>query len=377
MWRGIRSGSMPAGKPPGVSGADAGDIAGEAIGSDPIREGPSAGSAPAAADARNEAVIGFLLEIQERFGEIRGTALANGITLQTFLSVFPLLLVAIAVIGFLSAGDPNFTTDLIDNLGLDAGGDGAEQITDAIANAEDSRRASSVIGVAGLLLSGLNLVTAVQRSVDAAWQGFGKGLLEKVRALLWLLGAVVIFVASFAVTSALNFVDDIAESVPLVDRVPWLFTLAAIAVGLAVNVALFLWTFWFLNRQPVGWRASLPGALFCAFGFELLKIIGSVYVPRLVANSQALYGSLGIIFALLAWLAFFGRLLVYGSVVNVIRWERLHGTVRIPIDAPRVDHALALSVNRSGAVVDRLGDDDADEHPDGHPADNPGDNPDA
>ena len=307
-------------------------------------------------------VIGYLLAVQERFGEIRGTALANGIALQTFLSVFPLLLVAIAVVGFLSAGDPGFTDDLIDGLGVDAGGDAAEQITTAIANAEKSRNASSIVGVAGLLLSGLNLVTAVQRSVDAAWQSFGKGIVEKLRALLWLLGAVVIFVATFAVTAGLNFVDDIAESVPLVDAVPWLFTLASLLVGLAVNVALFLWTFAFLNRLPTGWRSALPGALFCAVGFEALKIIGSVYVPRLVADSQALYGSLGIIFALLAWLAFFGRLLVYGSVVNAISWEREHGTVTVPLTVPRVDHALALEVNRSGAVVARL--DDADASPD-------------
>jgi hypothetical protein len=39
--------------------------------------------------------------------------------------------------------------------------------------------------------------------------------------------------------------------------------------------------------------------------------------PMLVADSEALYGSLGIVFALIAWLAFLGRLIVYVSVVTV------------------------------------------------------------
>ena len=59
--------------------------------------------------------------------------------------------------------------------------------------------------------------------------------------------------------------------------------------------------------------------------------MGSIYVPRLVASSQALYGTLGIVFATLAWLLFFGRLLVYANVLNVVRLggegrERLPGS---------------------------------------------------
>lgn len=284
-------------------------------------------------------VLGWLMRVNERFGEVRGTSLANGIALQTFLSIFPLLLVGIAVVGFVSAGDPDFTTELIDNLELE--GDAADQITTAIANAEDSRQAASLIGVVGLLWSGLNLVLAVQRSIDSAWQTFGKGILDKLRALVWLLGAVVIFLGSFAVTAVINFLPGWAAP-------------ASILVGLAVNLGLFLWTFTWLGRLPIGVRARLPGAVFCAVGFEILKLIGTVYVPRLVSNSQALYGSLGVVFAIIAWLTLFGRLIVYGSVVNVLAYESSHGTVEIPLRAPRVDDALALTADRSGRVIDRL-----------------------
>ena len=41
-------------------------------------------------------------------------------------------------------------------------------------------------------------------------------------------------------------------------------------------------------------------------------------MPRLVSQSSALYGSLGVVFAILAWLLLFARLLVYSSAVNAV-----------------------------------------------------------
>lgn len=286
-------------------------------------------------------VIGTLLRIQDRFGEVQGTALANGIALQTFLSLIPLLLVGIAIAGFLADGDATFTGDVIDAFGLPRTSTAAENLTEAIRSAQESKRAASLVGVAGLLWTGLGVVAAVQRAVDAVWQTKSEGLKDKLRAVLWLLGAGAIFLMSFAITTVLNFL-------------PAFLAPVSILLGLAVNLGLFLWTFSELGRVPVGWRALVPGAIVCAIGFEVLKLVGSLYVPRLVANSSALYGSLGIVIAILAWLAFFGRLLVYGAVVNVLRWEDRHGTVKVPIEAPRVESAIALEADRAGAVTDRL-----------------------
>lgn len=328
-WGVVTAWTLP---PPTITAAYGG-------GHEPVESGTTTRDQPVKQRLGDMPVIGWLLRVNERFGEVRGASLANGIALQTFLSIFPLLLVGIAVVGFLSAGDPNFTADLIDNLQLE--GEAAEQITTAISNAESSRQAASLIGVAGLLWSGLNLVLAVQRSIDSTWQTFGKGVIEKIRALAWLLGAVVIFLSSFAITAVINFLPGFLAPVSLI-------------AGFVVNLGLFVWTFSWLGRIPVGVRAVIPGAALCAVGFEVLKVVGSVYVPKLMADSQALYGSLGIVFAILAWLTLFGRLIVYGSVVNALVYEGKHGTVEVPITVPRVESALPLTSDRSGRVIDRL-----------------------
>jgi uncharacterized BrkB/YihY/UPF0761 family membrane protein len=65
-------------------------------------------------------------------------------------------------------------------------------------------------------------------------------------------------------------------------------------------------------------------------------VLGGYVVPRLVASSSALYGAIGVVFALIAWLWVFGRLVVGITVLEVMRWETEHGTVERLVQAPIV-----------------------------------------
>jgi len=279
--------------------------------------------------------FGTVLRVQKRYGELNGNYLASAVTLSAFLSIFPLLLFAIAVLGFVSAGSSHLATDVIKNLGLT--GDAAKGITGAIDTAQKSRKAASVFGVAGLLWSGLGLVAAVQYAINAAWQVAGRGWRDKLKGLLWLAGATLLFLNSFALAAVINFLP--AFLAPL-----------GIIAGLSVNLGLWVWTFKVLGTREVGWKALLPGAVVAALGLEILKAVGAFYVPRAVASASALYGTLGVVFATLAWLLFFGRLVVYACVVNVVRWEEDNGTVTVEIETPKVPGEVALEVTRAGEV---------------------------
>lgn len=277
------------------------------------------------------------LAVQERYSELNGNYLAAAVTLAGFVALFPLLLVSIAVLGFFSHHSATVATDVVSRLGLT--GDAGRIVTDTIRNAERSRRAASVVGLAGLFWSGLGLVAAIQFVTDTTWQAQGGGWRDKLSGLAWLAGAAVLFLASFAVTAAIGFVPLLA---PL-----------GIVVGFAVDVGLWLWTMKVLPNRDVGWRALLPGALVGAAGLEVLKAVGSIYVPRLVASSSALYGSLGVVFAVLAWLLFFGRLIAYTSVLDVVRWEAGHGTVTVDVQVPKVPGEVPVEATRAGDAVPR------------------------
>ena len=283
--------------------------------------------------------FGTVLSVQKRYGELNGNHLASSVTLTAFLSLFPLLLFSIAVLGFVAADTPELGDDVVAQLGLED--EAADAVTKAIDTARDSRRAASIVGVAGLLWSGLGLVAAFQYAINAAWQVKGKGWRDKLKGLMWLGGATLLFLTSFATSAVIRLL-------------PGFLAPLGVLAGLSVNFGLWLWTFKVLGTRDVGWKALVPGAVVGALGFEILKAIGAFYVPMAVASASALYGTLGVVFAILAWLLFFGRLVVYAAVVNVVRWEEDHGTVTLEVQVPRVEPETTqppVDVTRAGETT--------------------------
>lgn len=277
--------------------------------------------------------LGWALAVHKRYGELYGNQMAAAVTLTAFLTLFPLVLVGIAVIGFLSVGSDDLPERIVENLGLT--GRAADTITDAVGTAERSRRLASVVGVVGLLSTGLGLAGAVAYAYNTVWQVQARGLKDRLVGLTWLAGMGVLLAATFAASSVIE----------------WLgggVTVLVVAAGIALNTALFLWTSWVLPHRRVPLRALLPAAVVGGVALEILKVVGTILVPRLVANSSALYGTIGVVFALLAWLLVFGRLVVYVAVIEVVSWEKTHGTVSVEIELPRLPGMKIGGATRAG-----------------------------
>ena len=204
--------------------------------------------------------------VQRRFSEVGGNFLAAAFTFNAFLSLFPLMLVGVAVLGYVAAGsDTDLAKELVNELGLK--GEAAKMLTNTIHAAEDSRQAASIVGLAGLLWSGLGLVGALQYIYNSAWQVNDRGLKDKAVGLAWLGGAAVLFVASAAVTTVLRWLP--GPAAPL-----------GVVVGFAVSFLLWLWTARVLPNKQVPWRHLVPGALFGAVGLEILKLVGAYLRPQ-------------------------------------------------------------------------------------------------
>jgi membrane protein len=156
-----------------------------------------------------------------------------------------------------------------------------------------------------------------------------------------LVGASLLFVASAALTTALRWL-------------PGLLAPVGVLGTFALSFGLWLWTSKVLPNRDVPWRRLVPGALFGAAGLELLKFLGAYLVPKMVASSSQLYGSLGIVFAVLAWLLIFGRLIVYSAALNVVLYEEDEGTIQAVVEAPPIAGAAdesTVEANRSGRLL--------------------------
>jgi membrane protein len=281
------------------------------------------------------------LDVQDRMGEINGGFAASAITVTFFISIFPLLLVVIAVIGYIATDNDDLAPDLIEKLGLT--GPGAQTLTDALAKASESRQAATVIGLVGLAWAGSAVAVALQQGVRLPWQERSNGIRDRLLGMAWLAAAAVGFAVLMFLSGVLQFLPDWMPAV--------VATLLSVLMSLAIATALFAWMFWGLGTRRVGWRDLLPGALVAAVGFEVLALVGTVYVPQLVSRSSALYGSIGIVFAILAWLALFARLLVYSSTLNAVLYEAREGTVQVPIHLPRLPGADPVAATRGGVAL--------------------------
>lgn len=288
-------------------------------------------------------VVRSILPVHERVGAVGGGPLASSIALAGFLSLIPLLLVGVAVLGFVSAENTDFASEVVDQLGLE--GKAADQVADAIHTAESSRQAASVVGLLGLAWAGLGVTGALENAVNAPWQVTGRGMASRLAGAAWLIGAGLLFLGSMALG-------------PLLNELPGPATVPTVVAGFVLEVLLLLWMFVALTNVDLPWRTYLPGALLGGVGLEVLKVIGSVFVPHAVASSSALYGSLGVVFAILAWLALSARLVVYAATLNVVRYERVNGTVTVEIEVPHIRGQVPLWANRGGAVSESASDDD-------------------
>ena len=263
--------------------------------------------------------VSAALDVQRRYTQERGSALAASITLYGFLALFAVTALAIAVLGFLSAGGAHVARDLPNQLGVS--GEAARLVRQAVDAARRSRAVATVVGLVGLAWTGTSLAIVVGDAYNAAWRVDRRGLVDRARGLAWLAGAVVPIAAGAAATA-------------LWSLLPGFFAPLVVFVSIATNAALFAWTSWILpnRRVPVG--ALIPAAVLGGVALEALKVLGAYAVPHLVARSSEIYGTIGVVFALLAWLLVFGRVVVYVPIIEARRWEHTHGDQRVELEVP-------------------------------------------
>jgi membrane protein len=254
--------------------------------------------------------LAYALRVIDRYNDIRGNVNANSITLTAFLALFAVTLLAVAAIGFLDATNLDVAKEITQALGLS--GDAAKVVTNAVNTARKSARFASVVGFIGVVTVGTSFTNAIGTAYNACWGVKGRGVVDRARGLVWLAGIGVLFIAGAVLT-------DWWTGLP-----SWLAPLLAV-VTVGINAVAWAFTSWWLPNRPITFRAMLPAVLVGAVMLEALKVAAGIWVPRLINNASELWGAIGVVFALIAWILVFGRVIVYVAVIEVLEAERLGG----------------------------------------------------
>jgi membrane protein len=257
----------------------------------------------------------FVVAVVKKFGDDRASSLAALIAYYAFLSLFPLLLAFVSVLGFVLEDDPGLQEDIVDSALARIPVVGA-QLGDDVEPLTGSGVALAV-GLVGALWAGLGVMLALGRAFDEIWdvprlEQRGP-VARRARA-----AAVLVILACALVAATIAGGLAIAEEVgPAVERI------AAAVVSLVVNAAVFLAAFWLLTARPRRVTDLLPGVLLAAAGWLVLQAAGGWYVSRAIDGAGDTYGAFALVIGLLSWFWLASHLLLLAAEVNVVLVRRL------------------------------------------------------
>ena len=254
----------------------------------------------------------------DRHSEVLGGQLAAAITYFGFLSFFPLLALAFALVGYISDIYPQAQDDVIAAVesaipSLIGTGEGQLDIQDII----DAKAGAGLFGLIGLLYAGLGWLDALRDALRRVFNtdDVSMGLVAKklwdvvVLAMLGLslLASVVVSSLATAATTAALAAVGLEESM----TATVLLKVLSVVLAMAVDVVVFAILLSRLSGAQLSWRRVRSGALLAAVGFELLKLVGTFLIGRVTQNP--LYATFGVMVGLLVWINFASRLLVFSA----------------------------------------------------------------
>jgi YihY family inner membrane protein len=256
--------------------------------------------------------LSFLAAVIKKFGDDQAGQLAALIAYYGFVSLFPLLLVLVTVLGFVLQGDPGDQKRILDGaLGQ------FPLISDQLKlHSLTGSGVGLAIGVLGSLLAGMGVTGATQNAFNRIWSVPFKHRPNFLQARLRGLGMLAILgTLSIVSTTAAGFVGTSSHAAPAV--------VAGVLVAFVLNIALFMTAFKLLTAVEVSWRDLLPGVIVAAVFWQLLQHLGGFYVDHELKRTGPLYGVFALVLGLLAWLYLGAQLTIFAAEINVVRVRRL------------------------------------------------------
>lgn len=278
--------------------------------------------------------VELVIRTIQELGRNDATHLSAGIAYYSLLSLFPLLLGLIAILGtvlpsatvqkeifeFLEANMP-IAVDLVQR-----------NITSVI----QFRSKLGIISVGGLFWTGSLMFGAINRAINRAWNVHQDRpfYIRKLRDLGMALGISILFLLSQGVTAFFSVVQSFnLPRLPFPAIVPDV-TITSRIMAFFIILIIFLLLYKFIPNTKTHWRYIWTGALLAAFMFDASRNLFIFYLNHF-AHYEIIYGSMASIIALLIWIFFSAFILIFGAALSAEYTRMRLGARRgepIPLD---------------------------------------------
>ncbi len=260
-------------------------------------------------------VPGVAFAVIKKYGDDAAGNLATVLSFSGFISVFPLLLLLVTVLGLVLSSHPHLRNDILSSTF-----DQFPLVGSELRSNLHALHRSSLIGLIvsivllfygalGLAQNGIYTMEQIWNLPGVARSNFWKRTGRSVE-FMGLLGLGLV-VSTFLSAVATN-----------TSSRPFLVDAAAVLLSLVVSCLQFLSGYRVLTPPLVKTRSLLPGAIVAGVGWTILQALGTYLVGHTLRNS-AVYGVFAFVLGLVFWISLVTRLVVYTSELNVVLSRRL------------------------------------------------------
>jgi len=282
----------------------------------------------------------FVFGVVKKYGDDNGGVLASNLAYSAFVSLFPLLLVLVTILGLAAAVDAAFKAEVLRAVAGQVPLIG-NQLTGNVHQLKRSSIIGLIVGFVGLVWGSAGLAQAGLFTMEQVWNLPGParpGYVQRLgRAGLFLAllgGGVIVTTALASLSTYLH--DGLAVKIPLE------------LMTAAFNVGMYIGAFRALTPKGVPTRSLLPGAVTGGILWTVLQVLGTYLVHHFL-HSDSVYGVFGTVLGLLAWIYLAVEITVYSAEINVVLARRLwpRSIVQPPLtEADRVSMALQALQNQ-------------------------------
>ncbi|MFF5292359.1 YihY/virulence factor BrkB family protein [Paractinoplanes globisporus] len=255
------------------------------------------------------------------------------ITYYGFLSLFPLLLLGVAIVSRLLATDPELRHSVITAIVPPA----LQNTVDDAAAALPTSPVAFVIGAIGLIWSATGVVFAAYRTLNHVAAVRMRDMPEPIGAYLRVIGVALLLLAGVVAGGGLTVAGAALPNLGVPDRL-----LAALGTGFsAFAVLLFGVRILLLVRAPFSalWRPAAAGGLLLA----IVLHVGAPLLTILVRKAGPVYGAFATVAGLFTLLYVVSQALVLVAEIAAVRHARLWPRALDPADPTAADErALQL-----------------------------------
>lgn len=257
--------------------------------------------------------LGYPLAVRQKYSDDQGGYLAATITYYGFFSVFPLLLVATTVLGFLLRGDRHLETSIVHS----ALGQFPVVGHDLQLHRLGGSGVALALGIVLSLWSGMGVFLAAENAMNHLWgipfRRRPDFVRQRLRALLLLL----VLGAGALGATVLSALGTFGASYGLVWKI------GAIALSTVLDVGLFWVAFRLLTVKDVTWRCLRGGAIAAGVAWQIVQAIGGWYVGHELKHASNVYGTFAGVIGLLAFIYLSAHITLLAAEGNVVATHRL------------------------------------------------------